>query len=333
MIRANLRDPILPVEFKDYYEVLGLPRNASAGAIKKTFRKLARQYHPDVAKDKKGAEEKFKELNEANEVLSDPEKRRKYDELGEDWNQPGRQAHPPQNGSTGGPEDGSEFHFGGTGFSDFFEQFFGGRGRSSAGFGHPAENGRGGGEFPQRGQDVEGDILVTLDEVLHGATRDVRLQRTDPQTGKSTTQTLRVKIPVGVREGQKIRLTGNGQEGVGGGEAGHLYLRVTFAQHPEFRVRGANLYHDLDLSPWEAALGATVQIPTLDGRASLKVPPGTLAGREFRLRGKGLPSADGTHGDLHAVVHIQIPPQLTPEEKVLWAQLAAGSKFNPRESV
>ena len=173
---------------------------------------------------------------------------------------------------------------------------------------------------------------MTLDEVLRGATREILLERTDPNTEKSTTQTLRVKIPVGVREGQKIRLPGNGQEGFGGGEAGHLYLRVTFAKHPEFRVRGANLYYDLDLSPWEATLGATIRIPTLDGRASLKVPPGTMAEREFRLRGKGLPSADGVRGDLHAVVHIQIPSQLTPEEKVLWEHLAAGSTFNPRDS-
>ena len=317
---------------RDYYDVLGVARNASGEAIKKAFRRLARQHHPDVAKDKKGAEEKFKELNEANEVLSDPEKRRKYDELGADWNQPGRQQPPPRGGNGGVPSDESEVHFDGTGFSDFFEQYFSGRSRSSAGFGHPGENERSGGDFPQRGQDAEGDILVTLDEVLHGATREIRLQRANPHTGKSTTQTLRVKIPVGVREGQKIRLTGNGQEGRGGGEAGHLYLHVTFAKHPEFRVRGANLYHDLDLSPWEAVLGATIQIPTLDGRASLKVPPGTMAEREFRLRGKGLPSTDGTHGDLHAVVHIQIPPQLTPEEKVLWEQLAAGSQFNPREN-
>ncbi|MDR3406212.1 MAG: DnaJ C-terminal domain-containing protein [Chthoniobacter sp.] len=319
----------MAVEFKDYYDVLGVPRNASGEAIKKAFRKRARQHHPDVAKHKKGAEEKFKELNEANEVLSDPEKRRKYDELGANWDQPERQAR-PQGG--GGPEEGSEFHFDGTGFSDFFEQYFGGRSHPVGGFGRRARNGADGTGFAQRGEDVEGDILVTLDEVLHGATRTIQLQRTDPHTGQSTTQTLRVKIPVGVREGQKIRLTGHGQEGIGGAEAGHLFLRVIFAKHPEFRVRGANLYHDLDLSPWEAALGATIQIPTLDGRASLKVPSGTKAGREFRLRGKGLPSADGACGDLHAVVHIQIPPQLSPEEKILWEQLAAGSKFNPREN-
>lgn len=323
----------MAVEFKDYYDVLGVPRNASGEAIKKAFRKLARQHHPDVAKDKKGAEEKFKELNEANEVLSDPEKRRKYDELGADWSSPGRQASPSQGGVGTSAGDGPEFHFNGTGFSDFFEQFFGGRNHASGGIGRAGDNGHGGVGFAQRGQDVEGDILVTLDEILHGATRTIQLQRTEPRTGQSTTQTLRVKIPVGVREGQRIRLQGNGQEGTGGGEAGHLYLRVTFAKHPDFRVRGTNLYHDLDLSPWEAALGATIQIPTLNGRASLKIPRGTAAEREFRLRGKGLPSGDGARGDLHAVVHIQIPSELTPEEKLLWEQLAAGSKFNPRDSL
>ena len=331
MIGLTPPEAVVPVEFKDYYDVLGVARNASGGAIKKAFRKLAREHHPDVAKDKKGAEEKFKALNEANEVLSDPEKRRKYDELGANWNHPERQAAQPQGGFGGGPENGSEFHFDGTGFSDFFEQFFGGRNRTG-GASQKRENGSGGAAFAQRGQDIEADILVTLDEVLHGATRTIQFQRTDPRTGQSSTQTLRVKIPVGVREGQRIRLTGNGQEGSGGGDPGHLYLRVTFAKHPDYRVRDANLFHDLDLSPWEAALGTTVRIPTLDGMVSLKIPPGTAAEREFRLRGKGLPAGDGTRADLHAVVHIQIPPEITPDEKVLWEQLAAGSTFNPRNS-
>jgi len=323
-------EPPVPVEFKDYYEVLGVHRNASGEAIKKAFRTLARQYHPDVAKEKKGAEEKFKELNEANEVLSDPEKRRKYDELGANWNPPERQAAQPQGGFSRGPEDGSEYHFDGTGFSDFFEQFFSGRRRPGGNFGRAGGDGMDGAAFAQRGEDVEGDILVTLDEVLHGATRTIRLKRTDPHTGQSNTQTLRVKIPVGVREAQMIRLTGNGQEGKGGGEPGNLYLRVTFAKHPDFRVHGANLYQDMDLSPWEAVLGATVRIPTLDGMVSLKIPPGTTAERDFRLRGKGLPSGDGTRGDLHAILRIQVPSQLTPKEKVLWEQLAAASSFNPR---
>jgi curved DNA-binding protein len=321
----------MPVEFKDYYEVLGVSRNATDAEIKKAFRKLAHKYHPDVAKDKRTAEEKFKEINEANEVLSDPEKRRKYDELGANWNHPERQAPPPAEGFGGSPGQGSEFHFDGTGFSDFFEQFFGSRGRP---FGSSGRTGGNGGEyeaFAQRGQDIEGDILVTLDEILHGSTRTIRLQRADPRTGQSTTQTLRVKIPPGVREGQLIRVAGKGQEGIGGGDAGNLYLRVKFAQHPDFRVRGADLYYDLDLAPWEAVLGATVHISTLDGAVSLKIPTGTVSERQFRLRGKGLPTGDGARGDLYAIVSIEVPAQLTPEQKALWEQLAAKSVFNPRK--
>jgi curved DNA-binding protein len=319
----------MPVKFKDYYEVLGVARTASDAEIKKAFRKLALKYHPDVAKDKTTADSKFKELNEANEVLSDPEKRRKYDELGANWNHPERQPAPPPGGFGGGYEEASEFHFDGTGFSDFFEQFFGSRGRPAGGFGQTRGEG---GAFAQRGQDIEGDILVTLGEVLTGSTRTINLQRTDPRTGQSTSQTLRVKIPPGVREGQLIRLAGKGQEGIGGGETGHLYLRVKFAQHPDFRVRGADLYYDLELAPWEAVLGATVHIQALDGTVSLRIPSGTTADQQFRLRGKGLPAGNGTRGDLYAVVSIQVPAHLTPEQNILWEQLAAKSTFNPRKT-
>jgi len=322
----------MPVEFKDYYNVLGVARNASDAEIKKNFRKLARKYHPDVAKDKSTAEEKFKELNEANEVLSDPEKRRKYDELGANWNHPERQPAQPPGGFSGGPEEGSEFHFDGTGFSDFFEQFFGSRGRPAGGSRRTRGADMGGEQFAQRGQDIEGDILVTLDEILHGSTRTINLQRIDPRTGKSSVQTLRVKIPPGVREAQLIRLAGKGQEGIGGGDSGNLYLRVKFAQHPDFRVRGADLYYDLELAPWEAVLGATVHIHTLDGMVSLKIPAGTVAEQQFRLRGKGLPTGNGMRGDLYAIVSIQVPAHLTPEQKVLWEQLAAKSTFNPRKT-
>jgi curved DNA-binding protein len=321
----------MPVEFKDYYEVLGVARNATDEEIKKAFRKLAHKYHPDVAKDKITGEAKFKEINEANEVLSDPEKRRKYDQLGANWNHPERQAAPPQGGFHGDSEEASEFHFDGTGFSDFFEQFFGSRGRPSGGFGRTRGDGMGGETLAQRGQDIEGDILVTLDEILHGSTRTIRLQRADPRTGQSVMQTLRVKIPPGVRESQLIRLAGKGQEGIGGGDSGNLYLRVKFAQHPDFRVRGADLYYDLDLAPWEAVLGAVVDIPTLDGTVSLKIQAGTRAERQLRLRGKGLPTSDGTRGDLYAVVSIQVPAHLTSEQKVLWEQLATKSTFNPRQ--
>ncbi len=322
----------MSVQFKDYYDVLGVTRNASDEEIKKAFRKLAHRYHPDVAKDKATAENKFKELNEANEVLSDPEKRRKYDELGANWDHPERQAPPPRGGFGGAPEEGSEFHFEGTGFSDFFEQFFGSRGRPAGGFGRAREEGMGDGPFARRGQDIEGDILVTLDEILHGSTRTIRLQRTDPRTGQSTSQTLRVKIPPGVREAQLIRLAGKGQEGLGGGDSGNLYLRVKFAKHPDFRVRGGDLYCDLELAPWEAVLGASVRIQTLDGTVSLKIPAGTAAEQQFRLRGKGLPMGDGTRGDLYALVSIQVPPHLTPEQKILWEQLAEKSTFHPRRT-
>jgi curved DNA-binding protein len=322
----------MPVEFKDYYDVLGVPRSASDEEIKKAFRKLAHRYHPDVAKDKSTAEGRFKEINEANEVLRDPEKRRKYDELGANWNHPERQANHPQGGFDAGPEGSTEFHFDGTGFSDFFEQFFGSRGRPFGGFGRTRGDGPGGAPFAQDGQDIEGDILVTLDEVLHGSTRTIQLQRTDRRTGQSSVQTLQVSIPPGIREAQLIRLAGKGQEGFGGGEPGNLYLRVKLAQHPDFRVRGADLYGDLELSPWEAVLGATVAIPTLDGTVSLRIPAGTVADQQFRLRGKGLPSGDGTRGALYAVVSIQVPTHLTPEQRLLWEQLATRSAFNPRET-
>jgi len=323
----------MAVEFKDYYDVLGVARDASDEEIKKAFRKLAHQYHPDVAKDKTSAEEKFKEINEAHEVLSDPEKRRKYDELGANWNHADWQAAQRTGGFRGGAEEGSEFHFEGTGFSDFFEQLFGSRARSAGGFGRVWESSTGGQAVAQRGQDIEGDILVTLDEVLHGSARTIRLQRTGPRTGQSATQTLRVNIPPGVREAQLIRLTGKGQEGIGGGESGDLYLRVKFAKHPDFRVRGADLFYDLELAPWEAVLGTTVPIQILDEIVSLRIPAGTMAERQFRLRGKGLPSGDGTRGDLYAVVSIQVPSHVTPDEKVLWEQLAAKSAFNPRKTL
>ncbi len=316
----------MSVEFKNYYDVLGVASTAGDAEIKKAFRSLARRYHPDIAKDKISSEIKFKEINEANEVLSDPDKRRKYDELGADWNRPDRCAGE----RAGGAEGGAEYHFDGTGFSDFFAQFFGSRGGPDSSSARTGGGGNGSETFSQRGQDVESDLLVSLDEILHGSTRTLNLQRIDSHTGKSSLQTLRVNIPSGVREAQLIRLMGKGQEGIGGGDSGNLYLRVQFAKHPDFRVQGANLYYDLELSPWEAVLGATVKIPTLDGAVALKVPPGTTAEREFRLRGKGLPSGNATRGDLHAIVTIQVPAYLSPEENVLWKQLAAISMFNPR---
>lgn len=320
------------VDFKDYYEVLGVARNASDEDIKRAFRSMARKHHPDVAKDKANAEDRFKEINEANEVLSDPVRRQKYDELSADWNHRERQSAQPQEGFGGGSGKASEFHFEGTGFSDFFEQFFGSHSRSYGGFGRMQTNGRASAPIAQNGQDIEGDILVTLDEILHGSTRTIGLQRTDPRSGRLTEETLRVKIPPGVRESQLIRLTSKGQEGVGGGAPGNLYLRVKFAKHVDFRVRGTDLYYELELAPWEAILGAIVQIPSLDGKLALKIPAGTVADRQFRLRAKGVPAGDGKRGNLYATVSIQVPSHTTPEERTLWEELSHKSTFNPRKN-
>jgi len=331
----------MPVEFKDYYATLGVPRDASNEEIKKAFRKLARQYHPDVAKDKKTAEEKFKEINEAYEVLGDPPKRKKYDELGANWKEgAGFQPPPGWQDRAARSSDGAqtyEFHFGGTGFSDFFERFFGGSGR----FGFPSgEDGFDAQPFsqprgPARGSDIEGDILVTLDEVMNGSVRTISLQRVNPTTGQTETHNFKVRIPAGVQEGQTIRIPGKGEEGSDGGTPGDLYLRVRLAAHPDFRVRGADLYYELDVSPWEAVLGTTVSVPTLEGRVNVRIPPATNNSQQLRVRGRGLPKGQsgGEGGDLYAVVNVQLPRQLSDEERALWEKLSSVSRFNPREPV
>jgi curved DNA-binding protein len=326
----------MPVQFKDYYETLGVPRTATSDEIKKAFRKLARIHHPDVAKNKSTAEAKFKEINEAYEVLGDPEKRKKYDTLGANWEHGGDFTPPPNYGGArygggtaqGGPSPFGEFS--GTGFSDFFEQFFGGGGVGGRGGfqrGSPYQEEQ---DYPVRGSDAEADLLVTLDEVLNGSKREVTLRRTD-QYGKAfKTDTYQVKIPAGVREGQKIRLAGQGTPGHGGGPAGDLYLRVRLAKHPDFTVEGFNLRYEVPLAPWEAVLGKKVSITTLDGSANLTIKPGTQAGTQLRLRGLGLPLGAGKRGDLFAVVTIEVPETVTDSEKLLWEQLAAKSSFDPR---
>jgi len=311
----------MAVQFRDYYETLGVSKTASEDEIRSAFRKLARKYHPDVAKDKKTAEEKFKHINEAYEVLSDPEKRRKYDQLGENWNQPGGFQPPPQWGGGqpggfrwgGGENGGVEFEFGGTGFSDFFEAFFGGgRGRSAfSGFGQR-------GTMAERGSDVEADIMVTLEEALHGSTRQVSLRR----AGSKKTETYQVKIPRGVREGQRIRLAGQGEAGEGGGKSGDLFLRVRLARHPDFSVEGSDLVHEVKIAPWQAVLGDQIIVPTLEGNARLKLPPGTQGAQRFRLRERGLPGVSGQRGDLYVAVQISVPKKLSEREREIWEQLA-----------
>jgi curved DNA-binding protein len=314
----------MAVQFRDYYETLGVPKTASDDEIKSAFRKLARKYHPDVAKDKKTAEEKFKQINEAYEVLSDPEKRKKYDQLGADWNQPGGFQAPPGWGARqpgggfqqwSGGDGGVEFEFNGTGFSDFFEQFFGGGGGRSAfggaGFGQRQA-------AAERGSDVEADIMVPLEEALHGAKRTISLRR----AGSNKVETYQVKIPRGVREGQRIRLAGQGGAGESGGKSGDLFLRVRLQRHPDFTVEGSDLIHEVKIAPWQAVLGTTLKVPTLEGAVRLKIPPGTQGGQRFRLRELGLPTAAGKRGDLYVEVQINIPKKITERERELWQELA-----------
>ncbi len=314
----------MSAEFKDYYQTLGVARDATAAEIKKAFRKLARTHHPDVAKDKAGAEVKFKEINEANEVLGDPEKRKKYDRLGADWDNPQRGRPSPSQGGGGG----QEFNFGGTGFSDFFEQYF--SGGSRYGFGDEAFAGGGRPAPGRRGNDIEGDILVTLEEAMEGAVRSISLQMKNPRTGRAETQTFKVRIPPGVTDGKRIRVPGQGEPGAGGAAAGDLYLRVRHAAHPDFHTEGADLYHELELAPWDAVLGADLSVPTLDGPIKLRVPAGSEIGQQLRVRGRGLPKKSGERGDFYATIAIRLPGVPDAAERELWEQLRSISTFNPR---
>jgi curved DNA-binding protein len=333
------------VEFKDYYKILGVERSASEEEIRTAFRKLARKHHPDVAANKKEAEEKFKEINEANEVLSDPEKRKKYDALGANWKQGAEFRPPPGWQSFGGrrpAQGGGDFEFGGTGFSDFFEQIFGRQG--SGGFRFDQE------EMVERGRNIEADIMVTLEEALHGSVRSVSLRRatacdacggtgmvsrrTCQRCGGSgqitKTETYQVKIPAGVMEGQRLRVGGKGEAGSGGGSPGDLYLTVRLAGHPDLRVEGHNLSYELNLAPWEAVLGTSVSVPTLEGPLNIKIPAGMQNGQRLRIRGRGLGKA-GARGDLYVAGRIQVPPTISDSERRLWEQIAKESDFSPRD--
>ncbi len=338
----------MAVQFKDYYDILGISRSASQEEVKSAFRKLSRKYHPDVATDKAQAEQKFKEINEAYQVLKDPEKRKKYDRLGADWENAESYREGPgwRPGGTGGgtrwhgyggrpsgaagPHAHEEtFHFGGTGFSDFFETFFGtmgGAGGEPSGTFFTREPGR----QDSAGRNVEADIMVTLEEALHGSTRQVTLRRTDPGGRPGKTETYQVRIPPGITEGQRIRLAGQGEPGRGKGRAGHLFLRVRLAAHPDFRVREHDLYYGLPLAPWEALLGCKVEIPTLTGSVSLTIPAGSQNGQKLRVGGHGLARKGGGRGDLFVCIEIHTPKKVEERERKLWEELSKTSTFNPR---
>jgi curved DNA-binding protein len=316
----------MAVAFRDYYEVLGVPRDASEDDIRRAYRKLARQYHPDVNKDP-GAEDRFKEVSEAYEVLRDPEKRRSYDRLGANW-KAGQDVSGAQGfggGFSGGNGDFSDVRvefgsggFGGGEFSDFFEGLFGagrGRTRRTAGFG-------GFEGFATRGGDQEAEIELTLEEAARGGRRKISL---------GNGRDYEVNIPAGVRDGQRIRLAGEGGQGAAGGPPGDLFLRVRIKPHPRFRLEGRDVIVDLPLAPWEAVLGTTVEVPSLEGTRRVKVPPGSSSGRRLRLRGEGFPGPRGGRGDLYAVVKIEVPKRPTEEERDLFERLAQVSSFNPRQ--
>lgn len=329
----------MSVKFKDYYEILGVPRTASEDEIKKAYRKLARKYHPDINKSVE-AEARFKEVGEANEVLSDAGKRARYDQLGSNW-QAGQEFRPPSGFENfhfeyqGSPRGGRGFNSRDMGgFSDFFESLFGSQfqGRpenapSSMWGMEDAENG-------PEGQDQEATITISLEEAYHGATKSVRLQASEVDARgrvQSTTKTYQVKIPTGITEGARIRLAGQGSRSLRGGSSGDLYLRVQIAPHPRFKVEGHDLEVELPITPWEAALGARVTTPTLEGDATLSLPPGTETGQRLRLRGKGLRQGRGLEpGDLMVVIRIVVPKRLTPRERELFQELAKSSEFNPR---
>jgi len=319
----------MAVKFKDYYQTLGVDRNVTQEEIRKAYRKLARKYHPDINKDKE-AEERFKEINEANEVLKDPEKRKLYDQLGSDW-KAGQDFRPPPGWQDIGfefhtPRHGEAFGFGG-GFSDFFETLFGGRGSvDPGGTRRPA--------WTMRGADHEAAINITLSDAYHGATKTVSLQGTevDERGGfRPFVRNTQVRIPAGVTDGKRIRLAGKGGPGVGGGPPGDLYLKVHIEPHPRLRLRGHDLELDVPVTVWEAALGASVEVPLMDGKVSLKVPAGTQSGQRLRLREKGLPKRGGGRGDLYAVVKIMVPKQPSAKERELFEEMAKVSNFNPRK--
>jgi curved DNA-binding protein len=313
------------VEFKDYYKALGVDREAKADDIKKAFRRLARKYHPDVSKEP-DADSRMKEVNEAYTVLSDPEKRAAYDQLGRGF-QANQEFRPPPNWDAG-------FEFSGRGFSDaetadfsdFFSELFGGRmARDSA---------RGGTGFRRRGEDHHAKILLDLEDAYHGATRGITLStpQVDDQ-GRVTLKehTLNVRIPKGVHEGQIIRLAGQGGAGMAGGQGGDLYLEVRFKSHPRYRTEGRDVYAVLPVAPWEAALGASIKVPVPDGTVEVRIPEGSQTGRKLRLKGRGIPGKPA--GDLYLVLEVVLPPAATPKARELYQALARELAFNPRQGL
>jgi curved DNA-binding protein len=310
------------MKYKDYYSILGVERNADADAIKKAYRKLARKYHPDVSKDPKG-EEKFKEVAEAYETLKDTEKRNAYDQLGS--YRPGQDFQPPPD--WGRQFGDSQFSSEDIDLADLFASLRGGGQRAGRGAGGRGAN------IPTPGQDYEVTTHISLEDAYRGTLIDLNL--TVPEYDEQgrmhrVPHEFKARIPKGATDGQRLRLPGKGGKGFNGGRNGDLYLTIALHPHPLFRVSGHDLYLDLPLTPWEAALGAAVEVPTLGGSVRLKVPPGTHAGQKLRLAKRGLPKPHEGEGDLFAIVQIVVPTVLSERELKLFKELAESSTFNPR---
>lgn len=315
------------MEYRDYYKILGVQRTANAEELKTVYRRLARKYHPDVSKEP-NAEERFKEVQEAYEVLKDPEKRAAYDQLGSEWKS-GQQFRPP-------PDWGSGFEFGGgrarhrahaggdaeayaeEGFSDFFSSLFGG----ASPFGSAARRG---------GRDHQARVDIALEQAFHGTTSTLELKRPELQgdgTLKVRTHTVRVTIAPGVTEGQLIRLAGQGEAAADGGRAGDLYLEAHILPHRLYQVEGRDITLTLPVAPWEAALGASVTVPTLGGPVDMQIPAGAQPGQRLRLRGRGLPGKPP--GDQYVQLKVVLPPATTAEAKAVYGEMRAKLNFNPR---
>jgi curved DNA-binding protein len=302
------------VEYKDYYQTMGVARDASSDDIKRAYRRLARKFHPDVSKEK-NAEARFKEIGEAYEVLRDPEKRAAYDALG--TRKPGEDFRPPPDWQFDhGADSDAGLH------SDFFEELFGGVGRGRRG------------SFRSRGFDTAGQVEITLEEAYRGTERRLSVQRVavdDRGKPQPTTREINVRVPAGVVDGQQIRVASQGQPGVGGAPAGDLFLEVRLLPHRWFRAEGRDIWLDLPITPWEAALGETVRVPTLGGRVDLKLPKGSQTDRQLRLRGRGLPGNPA--GDQFVLLKIMTPPPRGAADEELYQQMASKLAMNPRQAM
>lgn len=332
------------MEYKDYYKTLGVAKGASADEIKHAYRRLARKYHPDVSKEK-NAEDQFKNVQEAYEVLKDPEKRKAYDELGSNW-KAGQDFRPPP-----GWQGGTHFHRGGGGFSeadmggfsDFFSDLFGGRmGGGQGGFSRAGHRGRAGAQgfggdefegFQQRGNDQHAKIAIPLEDAFKGTTRTFQLQMPELDSqGRmhNAVRTLKVTIPAGAKSGQKLRLAKQGAPGMGGAPAGDLYLEIEVEPHAMFTLKDNDIYLTLPITPWEAALGADIKVPTLGGVVGMKLAPGSQSGQKLRLKGRGMPGKPHA-GDQYAVLQIETPPAHTDEQRKLYQTMSDTMPFNPRK--